>query len=80
MQQTPQFLVPISIFLESDHQLRGGGGVTKRERGGGASEVSPLQKMGAGKVVSILKGGTKSFWVVEGRGRKKCRTRDFPIV
>ena len=37
-----------------------GGGATKRE-GGGAREVSPLQKRGAEKVLAMLKGGHKKF-------------------
>ena len=45
-----------------------GGGATKREGGGGACEVIPLQKGGgADKVLAMLKGGggmTTSFRVV----------------
>ena len=36
--------------------MEGGGGATKRE-GGGASEVLPLQKGKAEKVLAMLKGG-----------------------
>ena len=31
-------------------------------RGGGSSEVLPLQKWGGGGVLAILKGGHKKFW------------------
>ena len=40
----------------------GGGGATKRGRGG--CEVLPLQKGVVKKVLAMLKGGTKSFGVV----------------
>ena len=37
-------------------------GATKREGGGGAREVLLLRKVGADKVLAMLKGGQKKFW------------------
>ena len=42
-------------WLGNGHFLRGGGG-------GRASEVLPLRKGGAEKVLAMLKGGHKQFW------------------
>ena len=52
-------------------------GATKRENGGGASEVLSRQKrVGDGKVLAMLKGGTTSFevvlkWELDGGGGRK---------
>ena len=53
---TPQPPVSILKGLVTNY---GEGGATKRE--GGACEVLPLRKWGAGKVLAMLKGGHKKF-------------------
>ena len=57
-----RYLVRVQITKGVVTNYREGGGATKREGGGGASEVLPLQVKEGGSC-SHTEGGAEKFWV-----------------
>ena len=54
--------MPLQNVLKDWSLIMGRGGGLQNGRGGGASEVLPLRKVGAEKVLAMLKAEHKAFW------------------